>query len=71
MLYRDGLGFDVLYEFMDHEAFDGVFLGRAEATYHLVFVRNVGNGVGRSPTEDNLLVFYVPDADEWRRGAGR
>lgn len=25
--YRDGLGLDVLYEFTDHEGFDGVMLG--------------------------------------------
>ena len=25
--YRDGLGFTVLYEFTDHDGFDGVMLG--------------------------------------------
>ena len=25
--YRDGLGFEVLYEFKDHDGFDGVMLG--------------------------------------------
>jgi len=32
--YRDGLGLDLLYEFMDHEGFDGVMLGRKGASYH-------------------------------------
>jgi catechol 2,3-dioxygenase-like lactoylglutathione lyase family enzyme len=35
--YRDGLGFDVLYEFRDHDGFDGVMLGRPGAAYHLEF----------------------------------
>src|SRR5262245_1472198 len=26
--YRDGLGFDALFEFKDHDGFDGVMLGR-------------------------------------------
>lgn len=25
--YRDGLGFEVLYEFKDHDGFDGIMLG--------------------------------------------
>jgi catechol 2,3-dioxygenase-like lactoylglutathione lyase family enzyme len=74
--YRDGLGLDVLYEFADHDGFDGVMLGRRGAAYHLEFTRKVGHAVGRAPTEDNLLVFYLPDFAEWTaavermRGAG-
>src|SRR4051812_42616184 len=64
--YRDGLGFDVLSEFKDHDGFDGVMLGRKGTAYHLEFTRNVGHKVGRAPTLDHLLVFYVPDAVEWR-----
>ena len=26
--YREGLGFEVLYEFNDHKGFDGIMLGR-------------------------------------------
>lgn len=69
--YRDGLGFDVLYEFKDHEGFDGVMLGRKEAAYHLEFTRKAGHKVGRAPTEDNLLVFYLPDVGEWKRAIAR
>ena len=35
--YRDGLGFEVLFEFRDHDGFDAVMLGRKEAAYHLAF----------------------------------
>ena len=69
--YRDGLGFDVLYEFADHDGFDGVMLGRRGAAYHLEFTRKAGHTVGRAPTEDNLLVFYLPDAGEWKAAITR
>jgi catechol 2,3-dioxygenase-like lactoylglutathione lyase family enzyme len=69
--YRDGLGFDVLYEFKDHDGFDGVMLGRKRTAYHLEFTRRAGHKVGRAPTADNLLVFYLPDAGEWTRAVAR
>ncbi len=40
-------------------------LGFPGAPYHLEFTRHPGVTVGRAPTEDNLLVFYVPDRDAW------
>ena len=58
--YRDGLGLDLLYEFRDHDGFDGVMLGRKGAGYHLEFTRKAGHKAGKAPTEDNLLVFYLP-----------
>lgn len=64
--YRDGLGFNVLYEFKDHDGFDGVMLGLPGAAYHLEFTRKAGHAAGRAPTEDNLLVFYLPDRTEWQ-----
>lgn len=65
--YRDGLGFTVLYEFKDHDGFDGVMLGHEGASYHLEFTRKHGHKVGKAPTEDNLLVFYLPDVTEWKQ----
>jgi len=69
--YRDGLGFEVLSEFRDHDGFDAVMLGRKEAAYHLAFVHKAGHKAGRAPSEDNLLVFYLPDADEWEQAVAR
>ncbi len=69
--YRDGLGFSVLGEFQDHEGFDGVMLGHAEAAYHLEFTRKRGHTVGSAPTEDNLLVFYLPDGEMWNAAVQR
>jgi catechol 2,3-dioxygenase-like lactoylglutathione lyase family enzyme len=69
--YRDGLGLEVLYEFKDHDGFDAVMLGSKDAAYHLAFVHKTGHAVGPGPTDDNLLVFYLPDADEWARAVAR
>lgn len=69
--YRDGLGFEVLYQFKDHDGFDAVMLGRAGAAYHLAFVHKAGHQAGPAPTDDNLLVFYLPDDDEWKRAVAK
>ena len=69
--YRDGLGFEVLDEFNDHDGFNGVMLGHMGAAYHLEFTRKRGHKAGRAPTEDNLLVFYLPGAAEWNRAVAR
>lgn len=63
--YRDGLGFTVLGGFEDHAGFDGVMLGHPGAPYHLEFTVEHGHEAPRSPSEDNLLVFYVPDREQW------
>src|SRR5580658_7311256 len=65
--YRDGLGFTILSEFTDHDSFDGVMLGHQGASYHLEFTRKHGHKVGKAPTQDNLLVFYLPDEGDWKR----
>ncbi len=69
--YRDGLGLGVLCEFKDHDGFDGVMLGREGAGYHLEFTRKAGHRAGTAPTEDNLLVFYLPDRAEWQQAIER
>jgi len=63
--YRDGLGFTVLYEFSGHGDFDGVMLGHPHAPYHLEFTLAHGHTAGRAPTEDNLLVFYLPERNRF------
>jgi catechol 2,3-dioxygenase-like lactoylglutathione lyase family enzyme len=63
--YRDGLGLQELGSFADHQGFDGVMLGAPNAPYHLEFTHCHGHEAGRAPTEDNLLVFYIPDTDLW------
>ena len=69
--YRDGLGLQQLAAFTAHNGFDGVMLGHPHAPYHLEFTHQPGHAVGRAPTADNLLVFYVPDAQEWQAAVAR
>jgi catechol 2,3-dioxygenase-like lactoylglutathione lyase family enzyme len=59
--YVDGLGFELLYRFGGHDEFDGVMVGHAGHPYHLEFTRHRGHRAGRAPTQDNLLVFYLPE----------
>lgn len=69
--YRDGFGFEVIGSFEDHEGFDGVMLGHRGAGYHLEFTHRRGHTVGRAPTDENLLVFYLPDRAEWDAAVAR
>jgi len=69
--YRDGLGLPVLGGFEDHEGFDGVMLGQPGEQYHLELTSKRGHSVGRAPTLDNLLVFYLPDEREWSAAVER
>ncbi|EKM99359.1 MULTISPECIES: VOC family protein [unclassified Acidocella] len=63
--YRDGLGLDVLCRFENHNGFDGIMLGKVGVIFHFEFTRAQGHTVGRAPTQDNLLIFYLHDHDEW------
>lgn len=69
--YRDGLGMDVLSEFRDHEGFDGVMLGQPGLGWHLEFTHHHSHDAKRAPTEDNLIVLYLPDTMEWQRAVDR
>ena len=64
-MYAKGLGFTVLARFQDHEGFDGVILGHPQQLYHLEFTTQRGHQFGQAPTKEHLLVFYMPNQDEW------
>lgn len=64
--YCDGLGLEVIGRFENHNGFDGLMLGGRGAPYHLEFTRAEGHAAGRAPSQDNLLVFYIPDPIEWQ-----
>jgi catechol 2,3-dioxygenase-like lactoylglutathione lyase family enzyme len=69
--YRDGLGLEVVSEFSGHGDFDGVMLGSKGGAYHLEFTRKKGHKAGKAPTQDNLLVFYLPDEAAWKAAVAR
>jgi hypothetical protein len=55
----------------DHDGFHGVMLGHPRAPWRLEFAQREGHRGGRAPTEDNLLVLYLPGAEAWRAATGR
>jgi catechol 2,3-dioxygenase-like lactoylglutathione lyase family enzyme len=69
--YRDGLGFEVLFRFSGHDGFDGVMLGWKGAPWHLEFTRVQGHTAPRAPSEDHLLVLYLPHHPEWEAAIRR
>ncbi|CAI1765231.1 VOC family protein [Serratia plymuthica] len=70
-MYCQGLGFERLGEFTDHQGFDGVMVGHPQHGYHLEFTHHRGVKVGLAPTQDHLLVFYLPQEGEWLAGCRR
>lgn len=69
--YRDGVGMEVIAGFEDHAGFDGVMLGLPGAGYHLEFTHQRDELVGRAPSHDHLLVFYIPDPAAWQAAIER
>jgi ribosomal protein S18 acetylase RimI-like enzyme len=65
-LYSRGLGMSVLGRFEDHQGFDGVMLGVPGAGYHLELTHCRPAPVRPTPTEEDLIVLYVPDLAQWR-----
>jgi hypothetical protein len=70
-MYRDGLGLELLGSFEGHNGFDGRMLGVPGCPYHLEFTCHRGHDAGSAPSEDNLLIFYLPDRDEWESACAR
>ncbi|ANJ91715.1 VOC family protein [Serratia plymuthica] len=70
-MYCQGLGFERLGEFADHQGFDGVMVGHPQHGYHLEFTHHRGVKVGLAPTQDHLLVFYLPQEEDWLAGCRR
>lgn len=64
-MYQVGLGFVRVGQFDDHDGFDGVMLGFPGVDYHLEFTYCNTHPVAPTPTPEDLLVFYLPNRDEW------
>ncbi len=70
-MYVAGLGFELIGRFEDHDGFDGSIIGHVQHLYHLEFTHHRGTKVGQAPTQDNLLVFYIPDQADWQAACTR
>ncbi len=64
--YTEGLGFEVLAAFEDHDGFDGVILGHPTWSYHLELTRRRVHPAAVAPTDEDLLVFYIPYLPSWK-----
>jgi catechol 2,3-dioxygenase-like lactoylglutathione lyase family enzyme len=69
--YVDGVGLRLLARFADHAGFDGVMLGAPGAPYHFEFTQTAKHRAGRAPTQDHLLVFYMPERAAWEAAVAR
>jgi catechol 2,3-dioxygenase-like lactoylglutathione lyase family enzyme len=66
-MYRKGLGLLEIGRFENHDGFDGVMLGTPDLHYHFEFTYCRAHPVVPTPTEEDLLVFYLPDSVQWRQ----
>ena len=64
-MYKRGLGLEEIGRFEDHEGFDGVMLGNRGMSCHFEFTYCRHHPVQPAPTPEDLLVFYIPEANEW------
>lgn len=64
-MYISGLGFTLLGQFENHNGFNGSIIGHEHHPFHFEFTHHIGTKVGKASTQDNLLVFYIPDNIEW------
>ena len=69
--YCKGLGFEVIGSFEGHQGFDGIMLGHPHAPYHLEFTHHRGHQVGKASSQEHLLVFYLPDPQQWTQAVER
>lgn len=69
--YRDGLGLAELTSFSGHRGFNGIMLGLPGAPWHLEFTEAEGHIAPPAPSEDHLLVLYLPDPAAWQAACAR
>lgn len=69
--YTTGLGFQITSSFKHHAGFDGAMLGHPSLPYHLEFTEQKGHDPGYAPTQEHLLVFYLPEKGEWDQVVAR
>lgn len=69
--YSEALGFEIIGQFKGHDGFDGVMIGLPGKTYHLEFTQHISNTALPHPTEENLLVFYFDNPEEYTKANER
>ena len=67
--YVEGLGLERIGGFEDHAGYSGVILGLPGRELQLEFLTHPDGSPGVAPSAENLLVFYLGDAQERDRAA--
>lgn len=62
--YCEGLGLKKLGEFTGHRGYRGIMIGLPDVAYHLEFTEHEEGSPCPAPSEDNLLVFYMPNKED-------
>ena len=62
--YTVGIGLAIVGSFTNHDGYDGVMLGLPDANYHLEFTQHSNATPIYPPSDDNLLVFYIPQLEK-------
>ena len=69
--YLDGLGLFELASFTAHQGFDGLVVGARNAPYHLEFTMQQGVTAARAESQEQLVVFYLPDEAQFMAAVKR
>jgi catechol 2,3-dioxygenase-like lactoylglutathione lyase family enzyme len=69
--YTDALGLAVIGHFENHAGYSGVMLGAPSAQFHLEFTHADAGSPCPAPSKDNLLVFYLPNAERYHSSLQR
>ncbi|MFC5527967.1 VOC family protein [Cohnella yongneupensis] len=62
--YTNGLGLEIVGSFKNHDGYNGVMFGLPDVDYHLEFTQHLNATPILPPSDDNLLVFYMPNIEE-------
>jgi len=64
LFYTDILGLKILGSFENHDGYNGIFIGKVNADWHLEFTQTAETVI-HSKDEDAILVFYPTSKREY------
>lgn len=64
-MYCRGLNLEQIGSFSNHQGFSGYMLGRNDLGWHLEFTQCHDHPLSHSPSQEDLLVLYIPEKESW------